>query len=172
MNVFEGWVCLKPKAREKDERNEVGVFATPRFLSLEIKHQFLCFPYNFLCFLQILQDLGRGEELEALKLLPPLFYGRNSSLKKGRRWVEAAGEQRASPPWGLDSGPDLGPWWAGIVWGALSCPGHGLQNGKGDLWMTEDIGLELSRKERAVWVREAIYRKGLGVQGRPRRGQP
>ena len=82
MNVFEGWVCLKPKAREKDERNEVGVFATPRFLSLEIKHQFLCFPYNFLCFLQILQDLGRGEELEALKLLPPPFLWEKFQFKK------------------------------------------------------------------------------------------
>lgn len=44
----------------------------------------------------------------------------------------------------------------------LSRTRAGLQNGKGDLWMTEDIGLELSRKERDVLDGEATYRKGLG----------
>lgn len=98
--------------------------------------------------------------------------GEISVKKKRRGWVEAAREQRASPPWGLDSDPDLGPYWAGIVWGALSCPGHGLQNGKGDLQITEDIGLELPRKERDVLGGEATYKKGLGVQGKPREGHP
>lgn len=32
------------------------------------------------------------------------------------------------------------------------------------------VGLELSRKERDVLDGEATYRKGLGVQGRPRGG--
>lgn len=81
--------------------------------------------------------------------------------KKRRGWVEAAGEQRALPPWGLDSRPDLGPWWAGIEFGGpFPVQDTGCRQDGRDLWRIEDVELELSRKERDVWDREVTYRKG------------
>lgn len=56
--------------------------------------------------------------LETLELLPPTsFMGKIPVLEK--EGVEALGEQRASPPWGLDSGPDLGHYKAHIVCGGV-----------------------------------------------------
>ena len=109
-----------------------------------------------------------GGEFEALMLLPPpLLWEKFQFKKKKREGVEAAREQRALPPWGLDSCPDLGPQWAGTEFGGpfqvqdTSC----RQDGRGGLWRTEDTGLELSRKERDLGDVEATNRKGWELGG-------
>ena len=109
-----------------------------------------------------------GGEFEALKLLPPpLLWEKFQFKKKRREGVEAAREQRALPPWGLDSCPDLGPWWAGTeFWGPFQVQDTSCrQDGRGGLWRTEDIGLELSRKERDLGDGEATDRKGWELGG-------
>lgn len=47
------------------------------------------------------------------------------------------------------------------VWGALSCPGSGLQVGR-DLWKTEDIGLEQPGKKGMFWVKRPLIGRGWG----------
>lgn len=113
------------------------------------------------------KESGGGGEFEALTLLPHFLWEKFQFKKKRREWVEAAREQSALPPWGLDSCPDLGPWWAGTEFGGpfqvqdTSC----RQDGRGGLWRTEDIGLELSRKERDLGDGEATNRKGWELGG-------